>query len=1137
MKHVNFLLIILLILIDSHSFTQEKSGIETQVQKGHIQPVSSISWHPSGDYFASGSQDHSIILWDVKTGKQIRSFNYHTGGILNLVFSKDGSQLLTSAEDNRILVIETITGKVLEEYNYDYNNSYPMSIDFSAKENYIIIGDNRDETILFDRKKKTSETYKKGFSAPVHALNLSPDESLKFVLNNYKESYLINRITNDSTLIEFDKPYHYSFSHDGAYLIVGSEKLFAKVYETETGKEINTIEAEENCDGCKFKIAISHDDKYLASYDGYSGLTVWKLNNGKKVFNIPYEKEGFNKISFNSQNQVILSGSSNFKIIDVSSEREVFSLKNEFTGYTRPKVSPDGKCVLSADAFFSTAIYQIANGKKSKQYKGFLNRPEAMVQQIDYGSWFNKNIVNHIKFKPSIDISSDGKYIAQGKTDTSVAVFNLESGKHLPLLKKHQNKVITVAFHPTQPQLVTGDAKGTVIIWDMNSQKELHQFRAHTGLIFDLSYNSDGSELISSSWDATIRHWSLQGNPKQIGYIDMNNVSPYKVMFSPDDLYIIAGDVFEKILIYETDTKKEVKQLIGHQNTVSDFVFTRDQNGQILLATASRDGWVKIWNFHSGMLVDKIRSDDNAAALSLEINPKSGYLYFGSADRKIYVYDLVEKKVKYQFQAHASGVNYLKIKGQKLYSKSIEGEVKIWSLYHTEPTEIMTYFQMTSRDWLFSHPLGYFDGSKKALEQINYVSGMKSLEVGSFFKKYYHPGLYEYLNNGNRFQGEEQGLENLINDGVPQFDIYFKNFQGASVLAQVDSVYQHNSSSVAIELQFPANYKNIEDILVYNNGKLIKKEPYEEDVVFRGINKGRSLEIDLIPNQNNLSVQLTTEEGLTTPKIPLQMHFDTLSGKTELFILSLGINKYENNNYNLKYADNDAKSFSNAITKGANDIFYKTYEYQISNQKVNKENVMRTLEQIKEKIGPEDVFIFYYAGHGMMYQNPDNTTDFYLIMSDITNLYGEKEMLENKGISAKNLLEISKNIPAQKQVFVLDACQSGAALNELAVRGVEREKTLAQLARNTGTFFLTAAQDIEFANEVGALEHGVFTYAILELLSGKTNQTKIDETITIYELKSYVESRVPELSRIHKGSPQYPTGYSFGNDFPIGMVK
>jgi len=93
------------------------------------------------------------------------------------------------------------------------------------------------------------------------------------------------------------------------------------------------------------------------------------------------------------------------------------------------------------------------------------------------------------------------------------------------------------------------------------------------------------------------------------------------------------------------------------------------------------------------------------------------------------------------------------------------------------------------------------------------------------------------------------------------------------------------------------------------------------------------------------------------------------------------------------------------------------------------------------------------------------------------------------------------------------------------------------LARSTGTFFLTASQDIQYANEAGNLQHGLFTYAILEALSGNADSGKNDNKITANEIKAYVEDRVPELSERYHGSPQYPTGYSFGQDFPLVIVK
>jgi hypothetical protein len=515
---------------------------------------------------------------------------------------------------------------------------------------------------------------------------------------------------------------------------------------------------------------------------------------------------------------------------------------------------------------------------------------------------------------------------------------------------------------------------------------------------------------------------------------------------------------------------------------------------------------------------------------------KQPLLYFGGADRKIYVYDTQKRIVINSFLAHQSGVSELFLHPTQpiLYSRSVEGEVKIWNLDTFE--EQLTLQFLNQNDWLITQPNGYFDGTSNAMKSINYVTGLKTLEVGSFFKKYYYPGLYDYINKGNRFIDGQQGM-NILMDKVPQFEVQFANFQGKTTQVDKDSIYQHNSSSVVVDLLVNNSNKNIDKISVYNNGKIIKQEAFEEEVSFRGTATKRSTTIQLVPQKNQLEFTLTTKEGITTPARPLNILYDTLTGKTDLFILALGINEYQNSTYNLKYAKNDALEFANTLTTSSASLFSKVHTHTLSDKDVTRANVYKIIASIKAQMGPEDVFVFYYAGHGMMVENAQTkANDFYLIMSDITNLYGDKAMLDAKGISAQDLLEISRVLSAQKQVFVLDACQSGAALNALAVRGVEREKALAQLARNSGTFFLTASQDVEFANEVGKLKHGIFTYAILELFKGVEGVSKTNETISIYQLKTYVESRVPELSKEHNGNTQYPTGYSFGNDFPIGVV-
>ena len=322
------------------------------------------------------------------------------------------------------------------------------------------------------------------------------------------------------------------------------------------------------------------------------------------------------------------------------------------------------------------------------------------------------------------------------------------------------------------------------------------------------------------------------------------------------------------------------------------------------------------------------------------------------------------------------------------------------------------------------------------------------------------------------------------------------------------------------------------------NGKLVKMDVLNEQIVFRGGNKDtKTYAVPLIDGVNKITARVLNSKRTESDSKEMNISFDGESTKTDLFVLAIGINTYQNSSLNLDYAVNDAKAFVKALKNGADTLFHEINIENIANSDATKESIEQKIKEIQDKIGPEDVFVFYYAGHGTMsYESEKDKEEFFLVTHNVTNLYADYAEIQEKAISAKKLMEYSSTISASKQLFVLDACHSGGALKSFKTRGGGREKALAQLARSTGTFFLTASQDAQYANEVGDLKHGLFTYALLEILEGKIKDNG-DEKITVNEMKSHVEDRVPELTEIHRGSAQYPTSYSFGQDFPLVILK
>src|SRR5262245_25519195 len=95
--------------------------------------------------------------------------------------------------------------------------------------------------------------------------------------------------------------------------------------------------------------------------------------------------------------------------------------------------------------------------------------------------------------------------------------------------------------------------------------------------------------------------------------------------------------------------------------------------------------------------------------------------------------------------------------------------------------------------------------------------------------------------------------------------------------------------------------------------------------------------------------------------------------------------------------------------------------------------------------------------------------------------------------------------------------------------GAEEKDALAILMKKTGRYILAAASPEGRALEQGTNGHGVYTWALLEGLSGKAAPAGTDR-IELDALASYLEERVPQLTKPY-GYEQIPVRSTEGQSF------
>lgn len=439
--------------------------------------------------------------------------------------------------------------------------------------------------------------------------------------------------------------------------------------------------------------------------------------------------------------------------------------------------------------------------------------------------------------------------------------------------------------------------------------------------------------------------------------------------------------------------------------------------------------------------------------------------------------------------------------------------------------------------WVVATDDQRFDASPEAQDQLYYQQGHRRLPLRLFFERTYTPGLL-----ARRLAGESLPPPDLsVLPIPPQIELTVADFGTRGLVVEDDdSALVVDHERIVLRYAASGGTGLIEEVRIFHNGKALghgtRGLTVENDVPDRLPERTAEVEVTLVPGENRFSAVAINNDGLESAAAALAFDFRPPQAPEDLpvrlHLLVIGANQYDNPQYNLNYAVPDARAFRDAVLAAAGSLFTEVRTRFLMDADVTRQSIVQTLRDIAHEAAPSDVLIFYYAGHGVMSQTAE--PEFFLALPQVTQLYGNDALLSQHGLSASQLRDLARSIPAQKQLFILDACQAAGALQQLALRGAAEQKAIASLARSTGTYWLTATGSDQFAVEFETLGHGVFTYALLEALRGAADDG--DAQLSVREIDAFLQSRVPDLTRLHRGSPQYPASYGFGQDFPIAIL-
>ena len=293
------------------------------------------------------------------------------------------------------------------------------------------------------------------------------------------------------------------------------------------------------------------------------------------------------------------------------------------------------------------------------------------------------------------------------------------------------------------------------------------------------------------------------------------------------------------------------------------------------------------------------------------------------------------------------------------------------------------------------------------------------------------------------------------------------------------------------------------------NGQLVRQQDKRGATRVSNTDFAESLVLRAGKNEIAVTVIDMDNQATTRALTVMRMQDPRLLDPGKIWAAVIGISQYKTVS-SLQYADQDALSFYDYLL---NQIGVpKDNLFLLTNQQATLMNVRRTLgTELKRKASPRDTVLIYFAGHGAPETDatsPDNDgLEKYLVVYD-----SDPDDLYTTGLPMREVEIIFERLAAERVVFIADTCFSGATtgrtFNTGGRRAVVSEAFLTRLSHVKGRVVLAASRASEVSAERPDMQHGVFTYYLLEGLRGKADLDG-DNMITIDEIYNYVSQKVP----------------------------
>ena len=261
-----------------------------------------------------------------------------------------------------------------------------------------------------------------------------------------------------------------------------------------------------------------------------------------------------------------------------------------------------------------------------------------------------KTLHGHIDWVHSVSISADNTMIASGSYDQTIRLWNIETGDCLAV-GRYSDRVSTVSFSPTNPQILLSSGYNTVQQWGIDGHQNGSPIAGLRAV-----FSPDGTQFVSCM-DKTVTSRNVDSKMAVLQF-NVDEDALY-CSFSPNGSFIAVVSGYTIDLWDVTGPEPHLSQtLIGHKSTINCLAFS----SSLLLISASEDHTIKFWQINPPLLSPSTSSLESLPASipikAVSLQAKDGLAFSVDSEGVVKIWDILTGLHKKSIMTPARNADY-----------------------------------------------------------------------------------------------------------------------------------------------------------------------------------------------------------------------------------------------------------------------------------------------------------------------------------------------------------------------------------------------------------------------------------------------------------------------------------------------